>query len=292
MNKIKNLQKLISAEPLFVKRLSFSGLHPRLNNTSSRSIFFGTGLSTPNKLSKGVPFDILSMILMAELLRKKLKLNQVFHLIADTHAINNKITKPEIITSLALKQKSLFLRANKNLGLNHFTVLLASEFDQTPEFKKLFTSIPFKNSDNDYVRREVCDTEWFRVQKNAIIKLGWAIEAKKVKFDERLFQKRFQELVSTPISFVFVGPGKSFDCQKINVPPYISIDNSKRIILDKEERVKEKMISARISFSKKASHVFDHIGNIISLFEKVIEPINNSFSLEEKVQFIINKACQ
>ncbi|MFH1840943.1 MAG: hypothetical protein ABH807_02205, partial [Candidatus Shapirobacteria bacterium] len=101
------------------------------------------------------------------------------------------------------------------------------------------------------------------------------------------------ELISKkPINFINVKPGKSFDSSKPNQPPYISIDNNQRIILDKNELVQKKMQKMqKLNFSHQES-LIGHFLNIITLFEKLVTPIDPKLNLGEKIDFIIQLACK
>ncbi|MFH1840860.1 MAG: hypothetical protein ABH807_01770, partial [Candidatus Shapirobacteria bacterium] len=82
------LKEIVGKEPVFDGQLSLWGIDLKIKNLDQETIFFGTGLTTPKTITKGVPFDVLSMILGAELLKRQIKMKKVIHLIADTHAIS------------------------------------------------------------------------------------------------------------------------------------------------------------------------------------------------------------
>ena len=92
---LKNdIYKLLENEPLTI---SWQNLDC-LNNINNGSIFFGIGLMSRNRLSMGMPFDILSFFFVSEILKRMLNLSKVNVIIADNHAIsNNIIDKQEIL---------------------------------------------------------------------------------------------------------------------------------------------------------------------------------------------------
>jgi hypothetical protein len=64
--------------------------------TKDGSIYFGTGLCSHTEMSHGVPCDILSMILNAASLKKKLGLKSIYHNLADSHALSNNFPFEEV----------------------------------------------------------------------------------------------------------------------------------------------------------------------------------------------------
>ena len=278
---VSRLKELIEQEPLLETGPSLKGINPAIVADQSGSIYFGTGLCTPTKISAGLPFDILSMTLCAEKIRRVLGFTEIYHHIADTHALSNQRFASDSIAKLAERMRDTVELVAKNLGLEHYKAMLASEFDTTPRYESILADI--QTQEHEYVRRELADVEWYRQEKNLRLKVGWIIQAKetKLKFDERLFDREYLKVVNGEMCFVYVKAGRTFDKSRAKASPYIYLEDEKRIILSADENVRSKIRDANPS-----QKVLSHLGKIVRLYEEVVGPVEGS-ELEDKIQNII-----
>jgi hypothetical protein len=254
-------------------------------------IYYGTGLCSPGYLSQGFPIDLLGMLLVAEEIRRKLDLRQVIHLVADSHAVKTRPDDASAIAEMASEQKSLLQKLIRNFSLDHFEVLIASEFDGLPSYTKILGELP--PDENEYIRREIADIEWLRKERGLCLKVGWIIQAKETSlgFDERVFHRRYLELIDSPMSFVYVQAGRTFDKRRPKAAPYIVKDPEKRVVLDPSEEVRAKLKEAQASLGEKRfARLLEHYHSVVDLFEQVVEPLDRLGSLEAKMQYIIRQA--
>ncbi len=72
-------EEVLYAEPLVHAAATIETLRPSILREAGGSIYYGTGLTTRKALSVGVPFDILTFVLVAEKLRRTLGFRNIYH---------------------------------------------------------------------------------------------------------------------------------------------------------------------------------------------------------------------
>lgn len=289
-DKLVSLQKLLQNDALFEGAPSLSGINPEVIETPGGSIYYGTGLSTSKEISIALPFDVLSMVLSAERIRRTLGMDKIYHFIADTHAKSNKLYPDDFVDKRAKETKEQLETMFANLGLDAFEIIFASDFDKSPEYNEIYQS--FSTDKHEYVKREVADIEWLRRNKNLKLKVGWIIQANETDlgFDERVFDREYAEKMGNTISFVYLKPGRTFDKSRPKASPYIHIASETRLLLKKDEDVKAKLAEAESVWGDKhLGGVRGYFTDIVRAYEKVIGPLGK-LPVEEKIQAIIDKA--
>jgi len=284
---------LIQNEPLIEVIPSLEAINPK-SLTREGSIYYGTGLCTARDLSDALPFDILGMILVAEKLRRGMGMRKIYHHIADTHAKSNNLFRDEDVDQLAKDMKDTLSRISKNLGLEDFEIILASEFDQTPEYRKIYEGI--ESDKHEYIKREVSDMIWYNKYRGVVIKLGWIIQAGEtvLGFDERVFDREYRNIMGDEgnLSFVYLKAGRTFNKLRPKVSPYIHIPGESRILLRADEDVKRKFAEAEKEFGdKQLGGARRHLTNIVRLYEKLFGSLGK-IPLEDKIQIIIEKVVK
>jgi hypothetical protein len=287
---INKLEQVLNNNPLVVNHSITISKKAR----KKQSLFFGVGIMTADKLSMAVPFDILGLFFTAEQIRKELKLNKVIVLIADTHAISNKLFSKKQINNQTKKILLIINKIIKNFNLSHFEILLGSNLKQDLRFQKIFDNLP--NFPNQYLKHEVADAIWLSKFQKAKIKLGWTMENNKnIKgHDERFFDQKIQQFCPN-ISLVHLKAGHTFDKLRSRVSPYISIAEENRILLKKCEDINQKIFKAKKIWSDpNLGGALNHLAKINRLFEKLFEPLGKKgkISLEQKLQIILEKAIK
>jgi len=284
-------KNLIQNEPLIEVHPSLDGINPK-SLTKEGSIYYGTGLCTARELSDALPFDVLGMVLVAEKLRRGMGMKKIYHHIADTHAKSNDIFSSEDVDRQANVARETLGRMAQNLGLENFEILLASEFDQTPEYREIYEGID--TSKHDYVRREVGDMEWYNRYKSVVVKLGWIIQATETDlgFDERVFDREYKAVIGGDLSFVYLKPGRTFDKSRPKVSPYIHVPGEARILLKANEDVKAKITEAEKRLGDKhLGGARRHLTDIVRLYEKLFSSLGN-IPFEDKIQTIIDNVIK
>ena len=276
INNEEELEKLIIQESLIEIAPSIRGTE---NVSFPISSYFGVGLCNGGKqptLSKGMPIDILSMILVNELISQ-----EKYILIADTHAKTNGFNDIDISRIVLQYQKALETTL-ENLGFRNWQILISSDFDNSKEYKAIFDSF---HDHNEYVRRELTDIMWFKQEKEVNLKLGWALKGSKT--DEVAFDNKFREVFGNGMNFLYTTPGKTFNPRQLRTAPYFCADPEARILLNRYENVISKISSAEERFGKNTNKCYKKfLKNIVRLYDRVVERTEKA-PIEYKVQQII-----
>jgi hypothetical protein len=252
----------------------------------SKAIYFGTGLCTTKMMSAAIPFDFLSVVATAEQIRRVCGFGQVIHLIADSHAKSNHFVSDEAVDRCALRFKETALKVADYLGLGSvYKVILASEIDSSAEYREILDTIPAHDS-HEYVRREWADMEYLARHLNVSLKLSWRMPLRKQQThhsDENFFDEGFSKHFARPYSFVYMRAALTFDPSRLNVCPYTSIPDEKRLLLDFSENAKAKLTEFMIVPHKAKQKAYEQTETILKMVEGLSESCALESSLGERV---------
>ncbi|MBC8500937.1 MAG: hypothetical protein H8D38_04185 [DPANN group archaeon] len=279
------LTKIVMQESLVEKKSTRISIE-QANISEINNIYLGTGVSTATDLSVGTPFDVLSMILLAEKVRRATNNETIYHNIADTHALTNKFPA-EKVQAATLTQKNNISRITKSLGLENYEVILSSEFHNLKDYADIVSRLEVEA--HEYVKYEVADIEFFRKTRNAGIKIGWAIKSDtQTKFDEVFFDKYYQQVFGNSIISIYSVSGKRLDDKAPNAAPYILTEREleTRIQLSSNEDVEKKLANADCSPTT-LKMMKNHLKSITRLYQELIEQLEGN--IEEKTNYIIQK---
>lgn len=285
------LKKLVRNEGLIEAEPSLPLLNDNLNQGAGGSIYYGTGVTTPRALSIGLPFDTLGMMFVAEKLRRAASLENIYHHIADTHAGTNEWVDPQAVEVAAAAAQSTLTTVTENLGLSSFRIIRSSSFDSDPEYIELVQRFGV-SQEHEYVRREMADMEWYRLQRNVKLKVGWIIQARETElgFDERRFDREYLRLRGPKLSFVYCKPGRTFDANRPKVSPYVAIAGESRLMLAPEVAAKEAIDHAvQASGDQQLNGARRHLSQIVQLYETLFGSFGR-IPLEAKIQGVLD-AC-
>lgn len=292
MKKIKSLKKLkifLQNQPLVEAESSVAALKADILQKKNDGLFFGVGVVSSKDISVGVPFDILALFFEAEMLRQAFGLKKVTVLIGDTHAKSNHTFSDEKIDKISNKTLHILQKIIKNFNLSHFQLFMASDIFRLPKFQKIFMSLP--DFLNMYLKHEITDCLFFQKTENLRLKLGWTMHKgmEVIGHDERFFDREIGKFCPD-LSFIHLKPGHTFDKNRPRVSPYLSVKGEKRILLKKNEKVKEKIKEAVKEWRDRSlGGGINHLAAIIRAFERLNGGLLN-MTLAEKIQFILDRA--
>ncbi|MFH1648909.1 MAG: hypothetical protein ABIA11_04280 [Patescibacteria group bacterium] len=252
------------------------------------ALYFGTGLTTSTDPSIAIPFDLVGMICTAIEICKAAELDQAIQLIADTHALSNSFCNEKDVRAISQQMMDTASRISNLVRSDLYTPLLSSDIDKSKAYRTILSSI--QTDDHEYVKREWSDIEYLRRIKGLKIKLSWTIgsKEKRIGFDERLYDNRFEEVVGSKISFIYLKPGRTLDLHRPKVSPYISIEGERRILLQPKENVRAKIEEAQKSQDAELKSVIKHMADIVSVFENTYGKEVKGSDAIEKTQSIID----
>lgn len=291
---MNRLRKLLESEPLLHARSTLAHIDERqITAKSYGTVYYGAGLATRQALSVGLPFDVLIMILVGEFFRREFNLVRTYHHIADTHALTNSFCSKADVARIASEYREVIENIGRVIGAP-LVVKLSSEFDSTSDYKHLLQKI--KTDKGEYVHRELADILWYRWRHRVRLKVGWLIqeEVKGLGFDERLFDDEFLATCDKRMSFAYTLPGRTFDRNRLRVPPYIAIPGENRILFKKGEGVRKKYLEADSeSFPERTTKgMLEHLSAIMRLSDKLSNtPIPENEDVLQRVQAVIDFVC-
>jgi hypothetical protein len=243
-----------------------------INSDSLNALYLGIGLCNSDELSHEMPFDVLSMLLSGEKLKRELGFLHNDVLIADEHAKTNGLDLSDIDTA-AKYRRDLFWQIFDRLGLRDWNVHLASDIcrksDYMDTLREVSMSLP--PGMHQYVAMELADMEWFR-KNGTDVKLGW--RSKGSKYDEEFFDRLYREHIDRPLTFIYTKPGRALNGNTF--PPYLSThEPNERLNLIRDEDIESKIRQ----MPKKTRRYFSQI---TQLFESLGYPLPDG-SLAERL---------
>ena len=165
-------------------------------------VFFGTGLATTTAPSLGFGIDVLSTILTALEVKRKIGAKQVLHLISTTGYSIGEVTKEELIK----KQKEVINTIISNLGItNEYKLICSEDFINTEEFKRIHEQIKIKLSEfyemedfeeiGEYTILQTAICKYLYEAEHATVKIGWT--TKECEKEESISNERVRELIES-----------------------------------------------------------------------------------------------
>ncbi len=279
MNLMKDLNycRLVTHEPLIVKGLSLEGTAGLKEKVPA---FLGVGISSRDVLSCGLPVDVLSMVLMSELVG-----TEKYVLVADEHAKFNGFDEG-VVKNVASLYSGVLSSVLGSLGLSGWKVLLGSDIGQSADYQNILKSVDEKNG---YVKRELADMVWF-AERGVKLKIGWSKD-EGCDFGELFFDNKFRELDRAEMSFLYLKSGRTFNPDKPFSAPYFCDNAENRVMLCSGEDVGLKISSAQKRFGKnKVSGYLRFLNDLMDLYDCVIRPVKEQ-ALENRLQYVIDRCC-
>ncbi len=216
--------------------------------------YFGMGISGRYNLAEYLPFDSLGMILTAELVKRKLNLEDSTIIIADEHAKTNGFDV-KTIDRIAKERRELLNKISENLSCK-LNIVLGSETSLNEEYKTILNGI---SKGNSYEKAQFADME-FQRRKGKNVKIGWGHRS--MSMDERYFDRLYKELFGDTTTFVYVETGRALDGSRL--PPYLNSGNRPRLMLREDEDLD-------MRFGQMSHGVRGYYDRLLDLFGKVVD---------------------
>lgn len=285
----RSLEQLARQHPLLETRPSLAAVGES-RGRAPRSVFAGVGLVCDGGLSRGVPFDVLGLLLSAESVRRAAGCDELIVLLADAHAVCHGLPE-SVVAQGAARYRHVLGRIAERCGLSRMRVLSASELHREPSYLRELRNVESRApaGADPYVTREVADIRHFAAQRGALIKVGWALQPSRLGADrdERMFDEAFERWVGSGAWFVYTKAGRPLDDRRRKAPPYAESDPARRICLHGGEDAATKLTLARQRLSPSTFRgVQRHLNAITRSYTKLVRPLEGS--LESRVQAVID----
>ncbi|MBI5151833.1 MAG: hypothetical protein HZA34_04735 [Candidatus Pacebacteria bacterium] len=249
------------------------------------NIFFGVGIMTHRALSEAIPFDILMMFFIAELLRRVVSAKKVVILVADQHAITNQLASIETIQNITEKTLAVVRTIIQNFRLSHFECIRTTTLNSNDDIRTIFRNLP--DISNDYLKHEIADSLWLQKFHHVGIKLGWAMSREQniEGHDERFFDLNIAKFCPT-MSFIHTKSGRTANPERSRVSPYVSIHGEDRLLLRCGENATKKIFLWRQRHNQTIKPLLRQLSQIVRLYDKLFQ--THTFqSFDEKMQHLI-----
>jgi hypothetical protein len=283
------LRKEILQSPLIESRPSFEALTRCERRTPPKAVFLGIGICTRDRVSGGVPFDLLGVLLPAERIRRAIGAAKLVVAIADRHALTNGLERSDVYRR-SREVERLLATVRDRLGLTAMTVVRASGFHGSPEYRAARSLVEQRadGTDHPYFKSEVADIEFFNRAYGGILKVGWTVgrsTRSKPKRDEVAFDRRFQRWMGGHVAFVYCKAGRSLSDRRPKGVPYTAVDPAMRICLTPDEDVAEKLATCSAS-PPTVKGVRNHLRAVTRAYSQTVRPLTGP--VESRAQEVID----
>ena len=288
---LARLEHVVTQQALFDSRASLAGLsHVDARMPAPDSVFVGIGLSAPHELSRALPVDMLGMLFAAEQARRAVGASEMTLLLADAHALSNGHS-PNAVAECARAHEFILGRVLGRLGWRHVRFVRAQELHGLDAHARVHAAIRrvAPRDEHPYVTRELADIEYFARSGRGILKVGWALSATALNArDERAFDERFRRWVGLHVPFVYCKAGRTLDDRRRKAPPYLVRDPARRVCLNRNERVREKLEQASVHVSSSTLRgVRKQLKAITRCYKQLVRPLSGH--VEEQVQQLLEQ---
>jgi hypothetical protein len=286
------LHRLVEQHPLFETAPSRHALGNGTRALHAKTVFAGVGLVSGSTVSRALPLDVMGLVLSAEQARRTLNAERLIVLVADSHGRCN--GAPQELLDRRSAHYVARLRGIADVcGFAHMHVVLASDWERDPAYRRTFEAVQRSvPSDIDpYVLREVADIAHVEREHGGVVKVGWALQRSRehVRRDERTFDETFERWVGGRACFVYSKPGRALDDRRQKVSPYVVADAERRILIDPNEDVAEKLARARQDVSRSTyGGVCNHLKAVTRSYCKLVRQLDGA--LPQRAQAMIDDA--
>lgn len=254
-----------------------------------RTIYMGVGLCTRTEVTRGLPFDLLGMVLPAEAIRRAVGASQLVVLVADAHAMTNHLP-PERVEQRARLTVRALARIARRLSLSRLVVVRASKLAARDDFQRILRAVrrAGEGQYHPYVLQQVADVAYFSRSSGSVVKVGWALgQTARGLNDETRFDRLVAPLSGARAAYVYCWPGRTLDDARGRAPPYIVSDPEKRVLLQTDENVFEKLRRAEGEASRPTvKAVRAQLRRVAASYARLIAPVRGA-SVEARAQAIL-----
>ena len=230
------LAELISSQELFARGAKGSPTSELHGASEAACTWFGVGVSN-GAPSRGLPVDVLAMVLAQEMIRRTLGQRRSRILVADTNAL--RCGFDELAVRRVASNVERTLAAVVRQWKLPVDVFRASTHPRQREIDMLARTLARSpETSNPYVAEQLAQMELMR-REGAAIKLGWTLSSS--THDEAYFDSRFARTFPVAPTFVYAIGGRTLDPRKPRACPYLCDDPSSRVLLRRGEDVRTKL---------------------------------------------------
>jgi hypothetical protein len=283
---IEQVADRATLHPLLDTQLSREGLRVADPARPPRMVYLGLGLCARDELSKGIPLDLLGLLLPAEEIRQAAGATELLVLIADRHALENEFPAAEVEARAAALEDAL-RRIRHRCGLRAMSIVRASSFHGERAYRDALAAVRRRAGDrhHDYALRQFADAIYLEQRYGGLLKVGWALRGAEParRRDEVAFDLALREIYGDRVSFVYCKPGRSLADESPRVPPYVVTRPDARLCIDGDEDAAAKLERAYRSASPNTVDGYRrHLRALVYTYCRAVERLPRG-PLEERV---------
>lgn len=284
------LHHLIEQHPLFETEPSRHALDDGWSALHAKTVFAGIGLVSGATVSRALPLDVMGLLLSAEQARRTLNAERLIVLVADSHGRCNGAPR-ELLDRRSAHYVSRLRGIADVCGFSKMQVVLASDWERDPAYRRTFEAVQRRVPlDLDpYVLREIADIAHVEREHGGVVKVGWVLQRSRqhVNRDERTFDETFVRWIGGRARFLYSKPGRALDDRRQKVSPYVVADAARRILIDPNEDVAEKLARASEAVSRSTYRgVCNHLKAVTRSYCKLVRPLDGA--LPQRAQAMID----
>ncbi|PJD94897.1 MAG: hypothetical protein CK425_10055 [Parachlamydia sp.] len=172
-----------------LSQLTYNGEHIQIPQREKLNLYMGIGLwSVTNRLSIGLPIDVLQMLLSAAVLRSKMLeanpqgISKVIILIADSMAVDEGAEKKEVSRIVSIYRRCLEPLLDALKLTENSQVILSSDLARLAEYQEILLSLEqtpvlqtLKEDQEHYryIHTQTAITRYMHLHQNVGVKVGW-----------------------------------------------------------------------------------------------------------------------
>lgn len=310
--------RVVETTPSMEYRLSLARINPFTRFEDSPPVLFGMGGGSKT-LNRGLPIDVLSMVLTAEKMRRELGLGRCRIICANgityTNIPKSSAFSKEGIDRVLSTERDILKLAVERFGIgDHFDIFLETDIEQIigKELKEEYDRMIEDADTVGYIGGhhyaiEMAQMHSLLNQETGGVKLGWFmrhLDRKKGGYimDEQPFDARYTMYLAdrgipntTSIPYAHAGvrlhPGKQGDTILVNkAPPYICYEPEDRILLSPTEDATKKLYEAdAVGGGLRLKGIRRHFGSIVKLFEEIVIDSKEPLATKGKAEPVVRR---
>ncbi len=264
MEALDRLAPQLIQEPLVVKGPSAEGVRELAHRPGA--IMVGLGLRARRGMTRGIPFDVIGLLLTARRVRSGWPSIPLVVVLGDAQALQSGAC-PRQVEAWVAEWLDVLRRLTVAMDLGPIQVVRSHELAASPEYGAALAEaralLPADGS--GYCALQAADALALTRRYGALIKVGWALSRRIAwqNFDETGFDVPLLCHARSRIGFIYSRPGRAFSDERPRVVPYVACSREDRLLLEATEMAGEKLEHARRRVSRQAYRgAVRHLKNI------------------------------
>ncbi len=271
-----SLVELVSRDPLFEAKSSLSALASEpAGSDAPLVVTLGVGVcSARGTISRGVPLDLVGLVLSAERVRSRLDAHRVIALVVDAHAARSGVPSAAVAAQTARVEDALLrLSARCRIPLS---IVRGSDLHRTREHARARRAVTEIGGAElaDYVMLQTADTHALGLRYGRILKLGWSLGGVAAERDERFFDRLYRRWLGSSASFVYTRAGLTLSRERPRAAPYVVVQPEARLLCDANEDPGPKLEGAsRTLTPDRVRAVRNHYARLARAYSRLGTPL-------------------